>query len=54
VQIIAIADNQTAMAVPPQAVGIVPPQLIQVANYLEAIGVLSAMKAGVHWQSLML
>lgn len=53
VQIIAVADNDTAMAVFPENVGIPRHRVIRVHNYLEAVGVLSAMKAGIHWHSLM-
>ena len=44
VQIIAVADNKTQMQVPPEKVGI---KALQVNSYLEAIGVLVALRGGV-------
>ena len=43
-QIIAVAENQTQMQVPPEPLGI---KAMQVKSYLEAIGVLVAHKAGI-------
>ncbi|MGL5081137.1 MAG: DUF3326 domain-containing protein [Microcoleaceae cyanobacterium] len=48
-QIIAVQDNQTQMAVPPDALGI---KAIPVKSYLEALGVLVANKAGVSLTAL--
>ncbi|XHL94694.1 MAG: DUF3326 domain-containing protein [Microcoleus anatoxicus] len=44
VQIIAVADNKTQMQVPPEKLGI---KALQVNSYLEAIGVLVALRAGI-------
>ena len=43
-QVIAVADNQTAMRVPPSAVGL---RALHVRSYLEAIGAIAAHRAGV-------
>lgn len=45
--IIAVQENTSRMAVPPEALGI---PAVQVSSYLEAVGVLAAHKAGVDWQ----
>ncbi|TAD92907.1 MAG: DUF3326 domain-containing protein [Oscillatoriales cyanobacterium] len=44
VQIIAVGDNKTQMQVPPEKLGI---KALQVNSYLEAIGVLVALRAGI-------
>ncbi|NJL66742.1 MAG: DUF3326 domain-containing protein, partial [Microcoleus sp. SM1_3_4] len=49
VQIIAVRDNTTRMQVPPEKLGI---KALQVNSYLEAIGVLVAMRAGISPASL--
>jgi len=48
-QIITVAENQTQIQVPPQALGI---KSIQVNSYLEAVGVLAAHKAGINPSAL--
>lgn len=48
--IIAVRENTTTMQVPPQAVGITA---VQVASYLEAIGVMAAHKAGIGLERLL-
>ncbi|MEO1403795.1 MAG: DUF3326 domain-containing protein [Cyanobacteria bacterium J06635_1] len=47
--IIAVADNQTKMEVSANALGI---EAVQVRSYLEAIGVIAAQRAGVHYGAL--
>ncbi|MEM8810359.1 MAG: DUF3326 domain-containing protein [Cyanobacteria bacterium P01_G01_bin.38] len=47
--IIAVADNQTKMEVSANALGI---ETVQVRSYLEAIGVIAAKRAGVHYGAL--
>ena len=42
--IIAVRDNSTKMAVYPQDLGI---EAVEVRSYLEAVGVLAGMKAGI-------
>jgi hypothetical protein len=44
VQIIAVAENQTQIQVPPEPLGM---KVLQVNSYLEALGVLVAHKAGI-------
>jgi len=51
VQTIFVKENQTALNVTPEMLGL---QGIRVENYWEAIGVLTAMKAGINPQSLRL
>ena len=49
VQIIAVGDNKTQMQAPPEKLGI---KALQVNSYLEAIGVLVALRAGISPASL--
>jgi hypothetical protein len=49
VQTIFVKENQTALNVTPEMLGL---SSIQVENYWEAIGVLTALKAGINPQSL--
>lgn len=49
VQIIAVGDNKTQMQAPPEKLGI---KALQVNSYLEAIGVLVALRAGITTASL--
>jgi len=48
-QIIAVADNQTTMEVPPESLGI---KTIRVQSYLEALGVLVAQRSGINPDAL--
>lgn len=48
-QIITVEENQTQIQVPAQALGI---KSIQVKSYLEAVGLIVALKAGINPQSL--
>lgn len=48
-KIIAVEDNQTAINVPSQALGI---EVIKVQSYLEALGVLVAYRTGVNFNAL--
>jgi len=49
VPIIAVADNPTTLAVPPEALGL---RAIHAASYAEAIGLMAAHKAGVSIEAL--
>ncbi|MBE9223216.1 DUF3326 domain-containing protein [Cyanobacterium stanieri LEGE 03274] len=48
-KIIVVEDNETIIKVPPEPLAIKP---IRVKSYLEAIGVMVAHKAGIHFQGL--
>ncbi|MEL6440318.1 MAG: DUF3326 domain-containing protein [Cyanobacteria bacterium J06621_8] len=48
-QIIAVTDNSTQIQVPPEPLGI---KVTQVNSYLEALGVLAALRAGVDFRAL--
>jgi len=52
VRLITVKQNQTALRVTPESLGIPPDRVISVDNYLEAIGVIAALKSGIHWRSL--
>jgi len=52
VRLITVKQNQTSLSVTPELLGISPNRVISVNNYLEAIGVISALKSGIHWRSL--
>jgi len=52
IKLITIQENKTTLSVTPESLNIPPSRVIAVKNYLEAIGVISALKAGINWRSL--
>ncbi len=54
VRLITVKQNQTALSVTPELLGIPSNRVISVNNYLEAIGVITALKSGIDWRSLIL
>ncbi len=53
-RLITVTQNQTNLSVTPECLAIPANRVICVNNYLEAIGVISALKSGINWRSLLI